>query len=49
MNDLIEKISKESGKSVKSVTDLIDEKKEELSGLVSEEGAAYIVGRELGG
>lgn len=45
---LIETISKESGKPAKEVETLIEGKKEELSGLVSEEGAAYIVGRELG-
>ena len=45
---LVEAIVKESGKPESEVERLIDEKKTELSGLVSEEGAAYIVGRELG-
>lgn len=45
---LIEVISKESGTPLKEVKRLIDEKKEELSGLISDEGAIFIVGRELG-
>lgn len=45
---LIETIANESGKPLKEVAGLVEEKKEELSGLVSEEGAAYIVARELG-
>ncbi|MBI4182126.1 MAG: hypothetical protein HY520_04130 [Candidatus Aenigmarchaeota archaeon] len=48
LQELAEAISKESGRTLKEVTKLIAEKKEELSGLVSEEGAAYIVARELG-
>lgn len=48
LEQLVEAISKESGKSSDEVRKLIEEKKDELSGLVSEEGAAYIVGRELG-
>lgn len=48
LEKLIETISKEAGKGRDEVARLIEEKKEELSGLVSEEGAAYIVGRELG-
>ena len=47
-NGLIEKISKESGKDKKDVEKLALDKQEELSGLVSKEGAAYIVGREMG-
>lgn len=46
--DLLSKINKESGIEIKKVESLILEKQEELSGLVSKEGAAYIVGRELG-
>lgn len=45
---LIETISKESKKSADEVKTMIEEKQLELSGLVSEEGAAYMVGRELG-
>jgi len=45
---LIETISKQAGISSNEVKRLVEEKQEELSGLVSEEGAAYIVGRELG-
>lgn len=46
--DLLSKISKESGQQAKEIERLVMEKQEELSGLVSKEGAAYIVGRELG-
>jgi ssDNA-binding replication factor A large subunit len=45
---IIETISTEAGKPKEEIEKLIKEKEQELSGLVSEEGAAYIVGRELG-
>jgi len=45
---IIEVISKESKKPQDEIKKLIEEKRDELSGLVSDEGAAYIVGRELG-
>lgn len=48
LEQLIATIAKEAGKTQDEVKVLVDEKKVELSGLVSEEGAAYIVGRELG-
>ncbi|HLD57062.1 MAG TPA: OB-fold nucleic acid binding domain-containing protein [archaeon] len=48
MDLLVEKISKESGVDKGEVEKKILEKQEELSGLISMEGAAYIVGRELG-
>jgi len=46
--ELLEKVSLHSGLSKKEVERLVNEKQQELSGLVSKEGAAYIVGRELG-
>lgn len=46
--ELINEISGKSGKTPDDVKKLIKEKQQELSDLVSEEGAAYIVGRELG-
>ena len=48
LEQLVEEISKKSGSGPDKVKKLISEKQDELSGLVSEEGAAYIVGRELG-
>ncbi len=45
---LLKEICNKSGKAEDEVMKLIEEKQEELSGLVSPEGAAYIVGRELG-
>jgi replication factor A1 len=48
LEELIGEISEKSGKSEEEVKGLIKEKQTELSDLVSEEGAAYIVGRELG-
>jgi hypothetical protein len=45
---IIETTCKHSGKSEAEIRKLIGEKQDELSGLVSEEGAAYIVARELG-
>lgn len=46
--ELVKEISGKSGKNGEEVKKLIKDKQVELSGLVSEEGAAYIVGRELG-
>ncbi len=46
--ELIREISDKSKKSEEDVKKLIKDKQLELSGLVSGEGAAYIVGRELG-
>jgi ssDNA-binding replication factor A large subunit len=48
MEELLAEISGKSGKTEKELRHLIKEKQAELSDLVSEEGAAYIVGRELG-
>ncbi len=45
---IIEATCKHSGKTEAEVRKLIEEKQDELSGLVSEEGAAYIIARELG-
>ncbi len=45
---LVERIVAGSGKTREQVHKLIREKQDELSGLVSGDGAAYIVGRELG-
>jgi len=48
IDDLIKKISAESGLGEEEIRKRIDEKRDELSGLVSEEGAAHIVAKELG-
>ena len=48
VGELVDRIAEESKKSKEDVRKLIDEKMTELSGLVSEDGAAYIVARELG-
>ena len=48
LDKIIEKISAASGKNLDEIRKLIEEKQDELSGLVSQEGAAYMVGRELG-
>ena len=48
MRELITKISALSSLSEEEVLHLVDEKKEEFSGMISEEGAAYIVAKELG-
>ncbi len=48
LDQIVERITKESGQEKERVERLIIDKQEELSGLVSKEGAAYIVGRELG-
>lgn len=48
VDDLIKQISEQTGAKPGEIKKFIEEKQDELSGLVSEEGAAYIVGRELG-
>lgn len=48
LNELVTKISKESGVDEEKIKKMIEEKQDELSGLVSPEGAAYIIARELG-
>ncbi len=48
LSEIIKRISSESGKPEKEINALIEEKRDELSGLISEEGAAYIVAKELG-
>lgn len=45
---IVEKVAESSGRKPEDIKKLIEEKQDELSGLVSEEGAAYIVARELG-
>lgn len=47
IDDIVEKISAASNISKDEVNRLIDEKLVELSGLISEEGAAYLVAKEL--
>ncbi len=48
IDKIIEEISKKSGQSEQEIKKMIEGKQDELSGLVSPEGAAYIVGNELG-
>ncbi len=45
---IMEKICETSGETPAKVKKMISEKQDELSGLVSEEGAAYMVAREMG-
>jgi replication factor A1 len=45
---IIEKICETSGENPEKVKRMVSEKQDELSGLVSEEGAAYMVARDLG-
>lgn len=46
--ELLKQLSESSGKSPEEITKLISEKQKELSGLVSEDGAAHIIANELG-
>ena len=48
LENMVKEISEKSGLKEKEVQQLIEEKQLELSGLVSSEGAAYIIGREFG-
>ncbi|HJW97105.1 MAG TPA: DUF2240 family protein [archaeon] len=48
LEEIIERICEHTGMTQKKVAQLIEDKEDELSGLVSKEGAAYIVAREFG-
>ena len=48
LHDIVKKISSESGLGEQEIMRHIEDKKDELSGLISDEGAAYIVAKELG-
>ena len=53
MNDMkselyIKKILKNTGLTRKEIQDMVENKKVELKGLISEEGALFIIARELG-
>lgn len=48
LQEIIKRISADSGLPEEDVIQKVDEKQAELSGLISEEGAAYIVAKELG-
>ncbi|MDY6768761.1 MAG: OB-fold nucleic acid binding domain-containing protein [Candidatus Nanohaloarchaea archaeon] len=48
VDDLVQRISEEAGEPEDDIQDRIAAKVEELSGLVSEEGAAHLVAREEG-
>jgi len=48
LEELIKEISKKAEYKEDEIKKMIEEKQDELSGLVSEEGAAYIIARELG-
>ncbi|MDY6769797.1 MAG: OB-fold nucleic acid binding domain-containing protein [Candidatus Nanohaloarchaea archaeon] len=48
VEDLVQTISEETGEAEEDIRDRITAKVEELSGLVSEEGAAHLVAREEG-
>jgi len=48
IDQIIEKICETSEKPIDKVKKMISEKQDELSGLVSKEGAAYMVARDLG-
>lgn len=48
VDDLIERIAEESGEDEDAIRERIEAKVEEMSGLVSEEGAAHLIAREAG-
>ncbi|HLD83848.1 MAG TPA: hypothetical protein VI979_03275 [archaeon] len=48
ISDMITKLSVDSGLDESEIKARVQEKQEELSGLISEEGAVYIVAKELG-
>src|SRR3989338_2595756 len=48
ISEMITKIAADSGLNESEIKARVQEKQEELSGLISEEGAVYIVAKELG-
>lgn len=48
MDDLVKRMSFATGMSEEEIREKIEDKKLELSGLISDEGAAYIVAKEIG-
>lgn len=48
VDEIVEEIEKRTGVSREEILKKIEEKQKELSGLISEEGAAHLVARELG-
>ena len=44
---ILEKIAAETGKTIKEVKKMVEEKKEKFSGLLTEEGAAFMIAKEL--
>ncbi|MBI4896206.1 MAG: DUF2240 family protein [Candidatus Aenigmarchaeota archaeon] len=48
LDDLVQKIAAEADMSKEQILQKIEEKKDELSSMISDEGAAYIVAKELG-
>ncbi|NOZ76896.1 MAG: hypothetical protein GXO65_04320 [Euryarchaeota archaeon] len=48
LDELVSKISSESGKTEDEIRKLIEEKREELGGLITPEGAAHVVANGLG-
>lgn len=48
IDELVLEISEKSGKNETEIKKLIDEKVEKFSGLLTEQGAAFMVGKELG-
>lgn len=48
MDDLLKKISFASGLPENEIKEKVEDKKLELSGLISDEGAAYLVAKEIG-
>ncbi len=48
LSEMIEKIAAETGLEPQEIMQKIEEKKNEMSNLISEEGAAYIIAKELG-
>ena len=48
MEELVKRMSFASGMTEEEILSKIEDKKLELSGLISDEGAAYIVAKEIG-
>ncbi len=48
VDDLLSRLEKESGLTLKELEDMVKSKEEKLSGLVTKEGAIHLVAKELG-
>ena len=48
LNEIIDKIVEQTGKDRNEILEMVKQKHRDMSNLISEEGAAYIVAKDMG-